>query len=100
MKPLYVLEKRIEKVVEAVNLLVKGRSNAAGSVTLTTSSATSTVTNPVVGKDAKVQLTPADANAASEVASTYVSSVADGSFVITHPNNGDTRVWYWHAVGG
>ena len=100
MRPLYVLEQRIEKIVQAVNLLIKGRSNAAGAVTLTTSSTTTTVTNPVVGAGAKVQLTPTNADAASEAASTYVSSVSDGSFVITHPSNGDTRTWNWHAVGG
>lgn len=100
MRPLYVVEKRIEKVVEAVNLLIKGRSNAAGEVTLTTSSTTTTVTNPVIGPASKPQITASNSAAAGEAASTYVSSVSDGSFVITHPSNGTTRTWYWHAVGG
>lgn len=103
MKPLARAESRVEKIVQAVNLLVLGRSNGAGEVTLTPNAASTTVTDPAISAGSKPQLTPSSANAAAEWGNgtIYVSSVADGSFVITHANSATSgRTVHWHAVGG
>ena len=98
-----IRERNLAKVIESVRALARGRSNAAGSVTLTASAATTAVTADVVSASAGVHLFPATANAAAELGAgtIYVSAVANGSFTLTHANNAQTdRTFFWFAVGG
>ena len=67
------------------------------SVTLTTSSTTTTVTDKRMGEDQMVILTPTNANAAAE--NIYVSSKANGSFVLTHASAGTTRTFDYIIKG-
>jgi hypothetical protein len=85
-------EKDLTKFALAINQLASGRSNAVGSVTLTASAATTTVTAPTCGAGSTVLLTPTTAHAAAEIGNgtMYVSAVANGSFTITHANNAQT----------
>lgn len=100
MRPPDWRETRISELVSAIRQLAEGRSNAAGQVTLTQNAATTTVTNDVIPAGCYPQLTPASANASAELA-VYVSSVAKGSFIISHPSNATaSRIWNWFAVGG
>lgn len=93
----------ILQLTQSVRQLARGRSSAAGTITLTTSTATTVVSSDVISADCFPQLTPASANGATELGNgtCYVSAVADGSFTITHANNATTsRVFHWYAVGG
>ena len=88
---------------DAIHALYRGRSMAVGTVTLTPNVATTTVTHESISEDARPQLTPTTANAATEVGNgtMYISSVTAGAFVITHANAATTgRTFYWHAPGG
>lgn len=67
------------------------------SVTLTTSQTTTTVTDPRMGSDKTVVLTPKDANAAAE--NIYLSSALNGSFVLTHASSGTTRTFNYVIIG-
>lgn len=67
------------------------------SVTLTLSSATTTVTDEKMGEDKSVILTPTNSAAASEAI--YLSSALNGSFVLTHANAGTTRTFDYMIVG-
>ncbi len=103
MKILDARETRLSVIVNMINQLAHGRSVAAGSVTLTVGAATTVVTNEVIPSGCFPQLTPASANAATEMGNgtCYVSAVAKGSFTITHANSATTgRTFHWHAVGG
>jgi len=103
VKILDARETRLPIIVNTINQLAHGRSVVAGSVTLTVNVATTTVSNAVIPAGCYPQLTPASANAATEMGNgtIYVSAVAKGSFTITHSNSGTTgRTFYWHAVGG
>ncbi len=103
MKKLDPRETRLPIIVNTVNQLADGRCVAAGEVTLTVNVATTTVSNDVIPAGCFPQLTPASANAATEMGNgtCYVSAVAKGSFTITHANAATTgRKFYWHAVGG
>jgi uncharacterized lipoprotein len=101
MQNLFIGETRTGKLVEAIQLLIKGRNNAAGQVTLTLSQTTTTVSNPNISKSGFPQISAASSAAAAEAASVYVGAVQNGSFVITHPSNGTAgRTWNWHATGG
>ena len=85
---------------QAIRDLFAGRSNAVGTVTLTASATTTDVTAINCGKDSKVFLMPTTANAAADFASCYISAVANGSFTITHPSDGDTdKTFFWVALG-
>lgn len=95
-------ETRLFQIVQAIRELFEGRSHAVGQVTLTPSAATTTVTSPNIGAEARISLCPRTANAAADWASgaMYVSSVKAGQFVITHPNNANAdKTFDWHALG-
>ena len=88
------------RILRAIRELFEGRSNAVGEVTLRASQTTTTVTAPNVGAGSKPQLTPKTANAAAALATTYVSTVSAGSFVITHASNSQTdKTFLWVALG-
>ena len=95
-------EKDLTKYAAAIKELGQGRTNAAGTVTLRASQATTTVPAPNCGEGNAVFLFPATANAAAVVASTYVlaSNVTSGQFIVTHPSNVNTdKTFYWIALG-
>jgi hypothetical protein len=103
VKTLDPRETKLPVIVNVINQLAHGRSVVAGSVTLTVNVATTTVSNDVIPAGCFPQLTPASANAATEMGNgtCYVSAVAKGSFTITHANAATTaRTFHWFAVGG
>jgi hypothetical protein len=97
-----VTETDLKKIVLALQQLAAGRSNAVGSVTLATGSATTTVTTANCAQGSTPILTPASASAATEVGSgtMYVSAVANGSFTITHANSATAGRTFLYAVIG
>ncbi len=82
-------ETQLYRIVNAVRQLTQGRSNAAGSVTLAASAATTTVSAPNCAPGSQVFLFPRTAHAAAELAAggCFISAVATGQFTITHANN-------------
>ena len=81
-------EKDLTKFAFSIQQLAEGRSNATGYFTLTTSTTTTTVTAPTCGASSVVVLQPKTANAAAAVGTTYIATVAAGSFTVTHASNG------------
>lgn len=103
MRALAPNEGRLSWLVQAINELIQGRNNAWGEVTLTLNQATTTVTSPAFPATAIPIFTPLHANAAAELGAgtMYVSSRANGSFVITHANSATAnRTFGWVALGG
>ena len=95
-------ETNLRRIVESIRALYQGRSDAVGSVTLTPSAGTTTVTTVSCGLGSKVSLTPTSANAAAEVGNgtMYVSAVSQGSFTITHANSATVgRTFDWSIKG-
>jgi hypothetical protein len=95
-------EKDPFKIVQAIRQLVEGRSNATGTATLTANAASTTVTATACAAGSTVLLQPTTANAAAEIGNGtgYVSTVANGSFTITHANNAQAdRSFRWVAIG-
>jgi hypothetical protein len=90
----------LRRLQEAVNALGSGRSNAIGSVTLTASSATTTVTDRRAGIDSVIALMPVTANAASALASTWVSARGVGGFTLSHANNAETDRDFRYLIQG
>jgi hypothetical protein len=97
---LHIAEKDPTRQNQAIRDLFAGRSNAVGTVTLTANAATTAVTAINCGLGSKVFLFPTTANAAAIVAATYVSSVGQGTFTITHTNNANAdKTFFWVALG-
>jgi hypothetical protein len=95
-------EKDPFKIVRAVRELFEGRSNAVGAFTLVASATSTTVTAANCGAGSSVLLTPTSAQAATEVGNgtIYVSTVANGSFTVTHANNSQAdRTFLYAALG-
>jgi hypothetical protein len=97
-----ITETDLKKIVLALQHLAAGRSNAVGSVTLATGSATTTVTTANCAQGSTPILTPASANAAAEMGNgmMYVSAVANGSFTITHTNSATAGRTFLYAILG
>ena len=95
-------ETNLRRIVESIRALYQGRSDAVGSVTLTPSASTTTVTTVSCGLGSRVHLTPTTANAAAEIGNgtMYVSAVNQGNFVITHANSATAgRTFNWSIHG-
>jgi hypothetical protein len=95
-------EKDPFKIVRAVRELFEGRSNAVGSFTLAANAASTAVPAANCGAASTVLLTPTTAHAAAEIGNgtIYVSTVANGSFTVTHANNSQAdRTFLYAALG-
>lgn len=84
----------------AIRQLIEGRSNAVGTCTLTANAGTTTVTAINCSQSSAVFLFPTTANAAAIVAATYVSTVSNGSFVVTHTNSATTGKTFFYVCLG
>lgn len=90
------------ETANVVNLLVDGKINAAGEVTLSASTASTTVTDYRVGSESVIVFTPTTANAAAEqgAGTMYLSARSKQSFTITHANNAQTdRTFIYLVIG-
>lgn len=101
MESLSFRETEVRKLIDRINLLIRGRNNANGRVTLTANATSTEVTSANVGAGDVVLLMPETAAAASELAAggMYVVAAA-GTFTITHANDASTtRTFGWVAFG-
>ena len=94
-----ITETDLKKIVIALQHLAAGRSNAVGSVTLATGSATTTVTTANCSASSTPILTPASASAAAD-GTVYVSAVTNGSFTIAHANSATAGRTFLYAILG
>lgn len=88
-------------IVDTVNQLVDGRSNNVGKVTLNVGAATTSVTFGTVSVSSCIVLCPLTADAAAAIPTTFISTILNGSFIITHANNAQAdRTFLFAAIGG
>ena len=90
------------QTAQAVNLLIDGKFNAIGSVTLTASAASTAVTDYRAGPDSVIVFTPKTDNAAAEQGggTMYLSARAKQGFTLTHANNSQTDRTFLYIVIG
>ena len=89
------------KLAEAIDLMANGQSRTVGSVTLTASTTTTTVTDKRITPSSHIPFTPTTANAAAEIGAggMYVSARTNAtSFVITHANNSQTDRTFTYEI--
>ena len=90
----------IRSVASVVNRMNQGGLNNTGSVTLTVSAATTTITDARISVNSAVVLFPTTANAAAAIGTTYASTRNNGSVVLTHTNNAQTDKTFTYAILG
>ena len=90
----------LRQIARVANLLLKGVTNATGTVTLTAGAATTTVTDRRIHPDTQIKLTPTTANAATATGNVYQSAAATGSITLTHANNGQTDRTFRYTLHG
>jgi hypothetical protein len=92
-------ERDLNKLITSLQQLASGRSNAVGTVTCSTLG-TTTVTNANCSAGSQPQLTASSSNAAAAYASTWVSAVSNGSFVVTHTIASSSDRTFRYAIVG
>jgi len=85
-------------VAEVVNNSMNGKTNNVGTVTLTDSTTTTTITDERLGFNSVILLSPLTANAAAQAP--YVSTKAKGSAVITHTSVASTDLDFDYIIVG
>jgi hypothetical protein len=86
----------------AINGLLNGKHNAFGSVTLTASSATTTLQDQRIGANTVLHFTPTTANAAAGLAvlyQTYPNTTKKQS-TLNHANNSESDRTYVYSLHG
>lgn len=89
----------LRRLTDVVNLMLTGKMNNTGTLTLTAGSPTTVVEDFRVGVDSKVFLTPRTASAAATTG-LYISSLGKQTFTITHNNNAATDRTFDYAILG
>lgn len=93
-------EEWIRLIADVVNGVMDGKINATGTVTLTANAASTVLSDMRIGPDSCIPLMPTTANAATALATTYVSSRGKETATITHANNAQTDRTFCYAVLG
>ena len=88
-------------VASVVNGVLAGKTNNTASVTLTSSTTTTAVTDYNSGPESAVLFMPTTTAAATELAAggMYVSARSKNSFTITHSNATSSRIFTYVVVG-
>lgn len=98
---LTVEERDLRRIVDAIIQLNQGRQNSVGSVTLRANQTTTTVSFKNCSTGCRVFLEPRSASARTARGMAQVTSILQGSFVITHASNAATDQTYdFVCIGG
>lgn len=89
----------VREIRDAVAGLLDGKHNAAGSITLTASSGTSTLSDRRLHEESVITFMPRTANAKTE-GSPYVTGRTKGEATLNHTNNAQTDRDYDYMLGG
>lgn len=95
-------ERDLNRIIQSLQQLAAGRSNAVGTVTLAPSVATTVVTDNNFAPGSVPLLTPTTASASTEIGNgtIYVSARANKSFTLTHANSATADRTFLYAILG
>jgi len=87
-------------ISSSLNNTIDGKLNSTGSITLTASSTTSTLTNARIGENSVIVFMPTTANARTALNTLYVSARVNGSATLTHASSGNTDQTFGFTIFG
>jgi hypothetical protein len=91
----------LKRVFDVIRGIQAGKLNCTTTVTLTASATTTTLTDPRIGAESWIGLTPITANASTaEKAGVYVSARAQGSATLTHASSANAGQDFVVAILG
>ena len=83
-----------------LNNTISGKLNSTGTVTLTASSTTSTLSDARIGVNSVIFFMPTTANAATAKANLYVSARGDGTATLTHASSANSDQNFAYIIIG
>jgi hypothetical protein len=88
-------------VAEVVRGIMDGKTNNTGSITLTQSSTTTTLTDRRIGPDSVILFSPLNARGAEEIGQggLYISSRGQGTATITHGSHNYDMKYAYAIIG-
>ena len=90
----------LTQIVNAINAILRGRSNAVGTITLDPLAASTVIEDPRISADSSIHLQPTNGITAACCTSTYISSIGNGTATITHLSTGDLDKTYKYTIHG
>lgn len=90
----------VRSIADVVIGLMNGRSNNIGSVTLTASATSTTLTDPRISMQSVIEFMPKTANAATAKTSMYVTNRGNGAAKINHASSNTTDQQFDYTVIG
>ena len=90
----------VRQLGQAINSILRGKTDNTGTVTLTASQTTTVVKDFNASVNSHISLTPLTANAAAALGTTYISTRDTETFTITHANNAQTDRDFTYTVTG
>ena len=88
------------QVAEVTNGARRGKISPCNEITLRANETTTTLTSEDISANSHIFMFPLSANAASVIASTYISSMTNGQAVITHPSDANTDKTFDYVILG
>ncbi len=88
------------QIAQTVNSSLRGKTNNVSDITLTQSSTTTVITDPLITTDSHIDITALTANAAAALVGWWVSSRAAGTATITHTLNANADLECTYTVTG
>jgi|TARA_R110001606_G_scaffold222083_1_gene369932 hypothetical protein len=87
-------------VSNSLNNTINGKLNSTGSLTLTASATTTTLTDERIGGNSVILFMPTTANANTAKANLYVSARGEKTATLTHASSGNTDQTFGYVVIG
>lgn len=84
------VKEHLRKISMAINSILQGKMNATSTVTLRENEATTVLTDSRLSVSSFIGLMPTTANAATELATLYITDQNTGTATINHANNAQT----------
>lgn len=91
------VEEHRRLLANSLNNVIEGKINSTGSVTLTNSSATTTLSDDRIGIDSVILIMPTTSAASTE--NIYFSSQDKGTVTLNHTSDTTTRTFKYVVIG-
>jgi len=90
----------IRLITNVLNNTLDGKLNSTGTVTLTASATSTTLSDVRIGGNSVILFTPTTSNGATAHANLYVSAKASGTATLTHASSSNTDQTFDYVVIG
>lgn len=94
------VREHLRQLSDKFNAAINGGGNNTGTVTLTASDTTTTLTDSRIGRTSVITLMPMTANASAALASVFYETPGAGSIIINHASDAATDQTFRYAITG